>query len=196
MGKHPQEYSPFVAAVLTYTLIFLPFCLAAALYRELRAMLSVQKLLFVANVYNAIYCACLVILNVVTGNEPMSSLQASNEADYIILQFLKVVAFGAFILLQVVHVWILRNTNAENMKVGAISNLLLSLCVGLHYFLRVWLPAMHGMPPRNSSLSYLLYTVIFSAMALTFYVKPEKGERAQAAAAAAVVIGDEEDKQI
>ena len=89
MGKHPQEYSPFVAAVLTYTLIFLPFCLAAALYRELRAMLSVQKLLLVANVYNAIYCACLVILNVVTGNEPMSSLQASNEADYIILQFLK-----------------------------------------------------------------------------------------------------------
>ena len=82
------------------------------------------------------------------------------------------------------------------MKVGAISNLLLYLCVGLHYFLRVWLPAMHGMPPRNSSLSYLLYTVIFSAMALTFYVKPEKGERAQAAAATAVVIGDEEDKQI
>ena len=82
------------------------------------------------------------------------------------------------------------------MKFGAVYNLLLSLCVGLHYFFRVWLPAMHGLPPRNSSLSYTLYTVIFSAMALTHYVKPEKGERAQMAAATAVVIGDEEDKQI
>jgi hypothetical protein len=33
-------------------------------------------------------------------------------------------------------------------------------------------------------------------MAVMHYVKPEKGERAQMAAATAVVIGDEEDKQI
>ena len=49
------------------------------------ALLSIQKLLLAINVYNACYCALLVVINLWTGNEPMASLQESNEADYLIL---------------------------------------------------------------------------------------------------------------
>ena len=41
-----------------------------------------------------------------------------------------------------VHVCMLWSTKAENMKVAAVGNLALSLCIGFHYFLRVWSPAM------------------------------------------------------
>ena len=44
------------------------------------------------------------------------------------------------------------------MKVAAVGNLALSLCIGFHYFLRVWSPAMEGHPPKTSQLSYTLYT--------------------------------------
>ena len=50
------------------------------------------------------------------------------------------------------------STKAENMKVAAVGNLALSLCIGFHYFLRVWSPAMEGHPPKTSQLSYTLYT--------------------------------------
>jgi TRAP-type C4-dicarboxylate transport system permease large subunit len=153
-------------------------------------MLSLQKLLMAINIYNATYCALLVVFNLWTGNEPMASLQESNEADYLILQFCKCVAYLVFVLIQVVHVSLLIKTKAENMKVAAIGNLLLSLCIGLHYYLRVWSPAMAGHPPRTSQLSYMLYTVMFAAMAFSHYVKPDKGERAEAAAAENIMGGD------
>jgi hypothetical protein len=154
-------------------------------------MLSLQKLLMAINIYNATYCALLVVFNLYTGNEPMASLQESNEADYIILQFAKVVAYLGFVLIQCVHVGLLLKTKAENMKLAAVGNLLLSLCIGFHYYLRVWSPAMEGHPPRTSQLSYMLYTVMFAAMAFSHYVKPDKGERAEAAAAENIMGGDE-----
>ena len=43
-----------------------------------------------------------------------------------------------------------RYTEAENMKVVATGNLMLSVCIGFHYFIKVWSPAMHGHPPSTS----------------------------------------------
>ena len=190
-GFVPRSYSPFVAAVISYALLVLPFLVAWNIFSSLGHMLSLQKLLMAINIYNATYCALLVVFNLWTGNEPMASLQESNEADYLILQFCKCVAYLVFVLIQVVHVSLLIKTKAENMKVAAIGNLLLSLCIGLHYYLRVWSPAMAGHPPRTSQLSYMLYTVMFAAMAFSHYVKPDKGERAEAAAAENIMGGDE-----
>mmetsp|Transcript_5851 Transcript_5851/g.14860 ORF Transcript_5851/g.14860 Transcript_5851/m.14860 type:complete len:128 (-) Transcript_5851:120-503(-) len=126
----------------------------------------------------------------------MASLQASNEADYIILQFLKCIAYFFFILLQCVHVGVLWTTKAENMKIVATGNLILSLCIGFHYFIKVWSPAMHGHPPSTSQVSYLLYATMFSAMAYSNYVKADPGERAQASAvSSAIFMGGDGDKQ-
>ena len=73
------------------------------------------EVLLVINIYNACYCGLLVVINMFTGNEPMASLQASNEADYIILQFLKCAGYAIFILLQMLHLGVLWNT-----KVGTV----------------------------------------------------------------------------
>jgi len=190
-GFVPKQYSPFVAAVVSYALLVLPFLCAWNLFYHMGHMLSLQKLLMAVNIYNASYCALLVVFNLMTGNEPMASLQESNEADYLILQFVKCVAYLLFILIQIVHVALLIKTKAENMKAAAVGNLLLSLCIGVHYYLRVWKPAMDGHPPRTSQLSYMLYTLMFAAMAFSHYVKPDKGERAEAAAAENLMGGDE-----
>ena len=80
----PKEYSPFIAAVITYSLPLLPVCVVIFILNRLKAMLSLQKVLLVVNAYNATYCFILWFINALTGNEPMASLQASNEADYII----------------------------------------------------------------------------------------------------------------
>ena len=190
----PKEYSPFVAAVISYTLPILPFCLAFAVFHKMKAMLSLQKLLLTLNVYNACYCAILVVINLGTGNEPMASLQASNEADYIILQFLKCIGYLIFVFIQMVHVGVLWSTKAENMKVVATGNLMLSVCIGFHYFIKVWSPAMHGHPPSTSQVSYMLYTTMFAAMAYSNYVKADPGERAQASVVSGIFGGDA-DKQ-
>jgi len=190
----PNEYSPFVAAVISYTLPILPLFLAIALFRHLNAMLSLQKFLLALNAYNAAYCGMLVGIAVMTGSEPMASLQASNEADYIILQFLKCVGYAIFILVQLVHVGVLLTTKADNMKVVASGNLLLSVCIGFHYFIKVWSPAMHGQPPTTSEVSYMLYTLMFAAMAFSNYVKADPGERAQASVVSSIFGGDA-DKQ-
>ena len=177
-GYVPKEYAPLTAAIVSYVLLVLPFCAAYAVFKAMDALLSIQKLLLAINVYNACYCALLVVINLWTGNEPMASLQESNEADYLILQFFKVrlflfhlcmgkstdvvffafkcAAYGAFIVVQVVHVCMLWSTRAENMKVAAVGNLALSLCIGFHYFIRVWSPAMEGHPPKTSATSYTL----------------------------------------
>jgi hypothetical protein len=190
-GFVPKAYSPFVAAVISYALLVCPFLVAYNIFHRLGHVLSLQKLLMAINIYNATYCAMLVVFNLWTGNEPMASLQESNEADYLILQFVKCVAYLGFVVIQMVHVAILAGTKAENMKVAAIGNLMLTLCIGFHYYLRVWSPAMEGHPPRTSQLSYGLYTVMFAAMALSHYAKPDKGERAEAAAAENIMGGDE-----
>jgi len=194
-GYVPKEYAPLTAAIVSYVLLVLPFCAAYAVFKAMDALLSIQKLLLAVNVYNACYCALLVVINLWTGNEPMASLQESNEADYLILQFFKCAAYGAFIVIQVVHVCMLWSTRAENMKVAAVGNLALSLCIGFHYFIRVWSPAMEGHPPKTSALSYTLYTTMFAAMAFSHYVKPDKGERAMAAQANAAMAGNDENKQ-
>lgn len=184
-GYVPKEYAPLTAAIVSYVLLVLPFCAAYAVFKAMDALLSIQKLLLAINVYNACYCALLVVINLWTGNEPMASLQESNEADYLILQFFKVrlfyfifvwaitcrltwfflpvtfkcAAYGAFIVVQVVHVCMLWSTRAENMKVAAVGNLALSLCIGFHYFIRVWSPAMEGHPPKTSATSYTLVSL-------------------------------------
>jgi hypothetical protein len=190
-GFVPKSYSPFVAAVISYALLVLPFLVAYNIFTAMGNMLSLQKLLMAINIYNATYCALLVVFNLWTGNEPMASLRESNEADYLILQFAKCVAYVGFVAIQCVHVFLLIRTKAENMKIAAIGNLLLSLCIGFHYYLRVWGPAMEGHPPRTSQLSYALYTVMFAAMAFSHFVKPDKGERAEVAAAENLMGGDE-----
>ena len=44
----PKQYSPFVAAVISYTLPILPLCLAMAIIRSMaQNVLSLQKLLMV-----------------------------------------------------------------------------------------------------------------------------------------------------
>ena len=92
-GYVPKEYAPLTAAIVSYVLLVLPFCAAYAVFKAMDALLSIQKLLLAINVYNACYCALLVVINLWTGNEPMASLQESNEADYLILQFFKVRLF-------------------------------------------------------------------------------------------------------
>ena len=77
------------AAIVSYVLLVLPFCAAYVVFTAMDALLRIQKLLMAINVYNACYCALLVVINLWTGNEPMASLQESNEADYLILQFFK-----------------------------------------------------------------------------------------------------------
>merc|ERR1712216_335940 len=89
-GFVPKSYSPFVATVISYALLVLPFLAAYNLFSAMGHTLSLQKLLMAINIYNATYCALLVVFNLWTGNEPMASLQESNEADYLILQFAKV----------------------------------------------------------------------------------------------------------
>ena len=181
-GYVPKEYAPLTAAIVSYVLLVLPFCAAYAVFKAMDALLSIQKLLLAVNVYNACYCALLVVINLWTGNEPMASLQESNEADYLILQFFKCVYFISslygklrttcfafliiqvrgvrrFIVIQVVHVCMLWSTRAENMKVAAVGNLALSLCIGFHYFIRVWSPAMEGHPPKTSATSYTLVSL-------------------------------------
>ena len=80
-GFVPKAYSPFVAAVISYALLVCPFLVAYNIFHRLGHVLSLQKLLMAINIYNATYCAMLVVFNLWTGNEPMASLQESNEAD-------------------------------------------------------------------------------------------------------------------
>ena len=176
----PKEYSPFVAAVITYSLPLLPVCVVIFILNRLTAMLSLQKVLLVVNAYNATYCFILWFINALTGNEPMASLQASNEADYIILQFLKCVSYAVYLFLQLFHIAILSGTKAETMKTVAIGNFFLSVCIGFHYFIKVWSPAMHGHPPATSQITYILYTMMFGTMAYSSYLRDPQ-ERAQAA---------------
>ena len=176
----PKEYSPFIAAVITYSLPLLPVCVVIFILNRLKAMLSLQKVLLVVNAYNATYCFILWFINALTGNEPMASLQASNEADYIILQFLKCVSYAVYLFLQLFHIAILYGTKAETMKTVAIGNFFLSVCIGFHYFIKVWSPAMHGHPPATSQITYILYTMMFGTMAYSSYLRDPQ-ERAQAA---------------
>ena len=55
----PKEYSPFIAAVITYSLPLLPVCVVIFILNRLTAMLSLQKVLLVVNAYNATYCFIL-----------------------------------------------------------------------------------------------------------------------------------------
>ena len=92
-GYVPKEYAPLTAAIVSYVLLVLPFCAAYAVFKAMDALLSIQKLLLAINVYNACYCALLVVINLWTGNEPMASLQESNEADASSSKFFRCVYF-------------------------------------------------------------------------------------------------------
>ena len=113
-GYVPKEYAPLTAAIVSYVLLVLPFCAAYAVFKAMDALLSIQKLLLAINVYNACYCALLVVINLWTGNEPMASLQESNEADYLILQFFKVRLF------YFIFVWANRLTCFFNVPVRGV----------------------------------------------------------------------------
>ena len=45
------------------------------------------------------------------------------------------------------------------MKVAAVGNLALSLCIGFHYFIRVWSPGVEGTTPKASATSYTLVSL-------------------------------------
>ena len=72
--------------------------------------------------------------------------------DFKLRPCVECICYAMFVLLQMVHVGVLWTTRAENMKVVATGNLVLSLCIGFHYFIKVWSPAMHGHPPSTSQV--------------------------------------------
>ena len=60
-GFVPKAYSPFVAAVISYALLVCPFLVVQHLPPRPRVV--PQKLLMAINIYNATYCAMLVVFN-------------------------------------------------------------------------------------------------------------------------------------
>ena len=75
----PGNPTPFVAGISSRCWCC-PFLVAYNLFSAMGHMLSLQKLLMAINIYNATYCALLVVFNC-TRSEPMASLRESSEAD-------------------------------------------------------------------------------------------------------------------
>ena len=155
-----NAYTPFVSAFVFYSPLLLPVWFGCVLCRRT----SVHRAVFSAHAYNALIFCALLVLFWRTGDEPMASLQKTSESDYVILQLLNGTAYVAYLALQALHVAVSFAVRGSDTKSTSLGNFIVALVIGLHYFAKVFSPAMHSKPPTVSLGTYAMYTVMFGAM--------------------------------
>mmetsp|Transcript_19947 Transcript_19947/g.64939 ORF Transcript_19947/g.64939 Transcript_19947/m.64939 type:complete len:342 (-) Transcript_19947:1369-2394(-) len=162
-----HTFSPAIATIVTFALLFVPLMLVVAAFQRIRAILSLQKLLLFCNMYLTAFCITLMLITLLSHKDFNESLQQDSERNYVVLQFFEGMSYAVYLMLQLWQVGVLYKAEATSLFNSAMSELGLSVLVGVHYYMAVWRPAMMSHPPRTTWIIYLAYALIFAGFTLS-----------------------------
>ena len=162
-----RQMAPFLATMISFAILLLPLIVVVYLFEHIKALVSLEKLLFFANAYLASYFATLWISSFIIGIEPMYFFYKNTLASsYISLQLLQALAYGIYLCFVVVNMIYSFALGQLTVRSIAIVQWTLAMSVGLHYYVTVFHPAIASKPPHTSSKAYAAYGFVFLTLCL------------------------------
>lgn len=145
--------------------IFITITLITLLLLQFRHHLSLQKIVVYVHTYLAIYFATLAITSLVTRLEPLKFFQKTSPAVYLYTQVAQTLGYMVYLLLQIIDL-------SVAMRMAGLTQTIVSIAVGLHYYVSVFHHAILGQPPRTNWKIFTVYGVCF--LALSVFTRAER----------------------
>lgn len=174
-----KQYAPFLASVISYGLLLLPLAVVIILFENIRALLSLQKVLLFANIYLAAYFAILLLATFIIGSEPMTFFYKNATNSYIHMQLLQALGYIVYLILQTCDVVSSCSSESVAAKVTVVVQWFVAFMVGFHYYVTVFHRAMAMKLPHTSWKIYGIYSFAFSILCLFARIKRTKKEYVQ-----------------
>jgi hypothetical protein len=157
---HPRN--DLLLEVLTILPLLPPVLLVFFLMRAASQTLTMHHLVQFACFFCAGYSLLLIVAAYLTGDDPLAAFQfMAGHGAYIKYQFMVAIAYSLLLLLLYVNVCV------QRCGTGAIVQQVTATCIGLHYYLGTFHPAMIGLPPETvfglptGIHTYMLYLCAF-----------------------------------
>eukprot|EP00899_Mesostigma_viride_P012186 jgi/Mesvir1/20969/Mv08036-RA.1 len=157
VAPHAGRYTPFVCTLVILLLVGMPFGLVVYFcFGQIASLLTMDKLLMVANAYGFTFFLILLVFTVLHG-DPMRILQANYGEGYVVFQLGMSFVFSLYLLL---HCGMFCTVQ---LLCTAAFRILSSFAIGLVYYISIWEPAMMDEPPNGSSAAwtYLFLILLF-----------------------------------
>jgi len=164
-----HNYSPVLAATISYGLVLAPILLVYHAIRRLVTTLSVRQMVLLVHIFNfGLVVSCLLFCLLLRGKDPLHALLTISQRNLVFLQLVLFVQFpvavGAMILA------------AMNRNLGVRSRVLFVVqlfgytVLALDYRRSVWKPVLRGtdFPPQSLPVFFLYFVVIATMLFLTF----------------------------
>lgn len=156
-----SQYLPVVAWTLSLAILSVPLMVSFYGLMRISQRLSVRQFILVGNFLNMAITLILCLVGVITGADPLSSLQAISQTNFVVVQLLVALVFVLFCLLLGSSI-ALAETNRE--KDIFVAQLCFYLLMAAHYQSIVWHPAMLGSIVSPLWIWYPTYAGIFLGM--------------------------------
>jgi len=144
LGVEDHPRNALLLEVLTILPLLPPVLLVFFLMRAASQTLTMHNLVQFACFFCAGYSGLLITAALLTGDDPLAAFQfMAGHGAYVKYQFMVAMAYSLFLLLLYVNVCV------QRCGTGAIVQQVSATCIGLHYYLGTFHPAMIGLPPET-----------------------------------------------
>lgn len=162
--------SPFMSGVLFYCVLLVPLLTLISFFRRIfdsSSKLTVSHFIIFGNLYFMAMCIMLITSAAILQSDPMVVLFKRYERSVVIVNLLLALYYAW-------HVSMLGLQTLYSFERRNASQLIATICVGIHYFIFTWRRVFTDAPPLMYSHNYLMYATIFG------FVTYERCERINA----------------
>ncbi|RWR93000.1 DNA ligase 1-like protein [Cinnamomum micranthum f. kanehirae] len=173
-----NKYASSVASFTSFIFLFLPLLLVSLLFNQIRAYISLQKILIFIQVYLAVYFATLSLAYFATGLEPLKFFYATSTSSYMAMQVFQTLGYVMYLLMQLLNLVVVFSAkdSGVGLKFLGLAQSIVGLAVGFHYYAAVFHRVVVGKPPKTNWKIHGIYAMCFIVICL--FAKVERRKKA------------------
>lgn len=146
------------ASALLYGFVCFSVFTSYKIYQKVRGHMTIDRILFLADAYCALFWSLILVCYLFLLDDPLRRIQLRSPEIFFAFQLATITSYSFLILVRVVVL-------ASELSLHALGEVLATVVVGQHYYIRIWLPAVLDEGFRGTWFFYFSYAAMFWSFA-------------------------------
>lgn len=147
------------ASALVYGFVCLSVFTSYKIYQKVRGNMTIDRILFLSDAYCALFWSLILVCYLFLLDDPLRRIQLRSPEMFFAFQLATITSYSFLILVRVVVL-------ASELSMHALGEVLATVVVGQHYYIRIWLPAVLDEGFRGTWFFYFSYAALFWSFAV------------------------------
>lgn len=148
-----------LASLLVYGFVCLSLYTSYKIYSKVRGSnLTIDRIIFLGDAYCALFWSLIMICYLFLLDDPLRRIQLRSPTLFFAFQLATIASYNFFILVRIVVL-------ASELSLHALGEVLATVIVGQHYYVRIWLPTVLDEGFRGTWFFYFCYASLFWSFA-------------------------------